>query len=204
MLGLTVDLVVLTRTDVWVPGVLLGAVLAFVIRPIVLSPCLVPARLERNETAFVLFAGLKGAVPILLGNFILAAHLQQGDRLYGIVVVVVVFSVLVQGSLVPTVASLLRVPMREVDQEPFAVGVRLADEPERVHMLTVEAGAPADGSRVDELHTLPADAWISLVVRDKRLLSVSGERELKAGDDVLVLADPDSREGLLATFGDAS
>ncbi|MDX6325396.1 MAG: potassium/hydrogen antiporter, partial [Nocardioidaceae bacterium] len=200
MLGLTVDLADLTRTDVWGPGVLLGAVLAFLIRPGVLGPCLAPVRLERNEKSFVLFAGLKGAVPILLGSLILAAHVPQAERLYGIVVVVVVFSVLVQGSLVPAVAHLLGVPMRTVSQEPWAVGVRLADEPERVHLLTVEAGAPADGSRIDQLEVLPGDAWISLVVRDNRLLPVSGARELQAGDDVLVLADADSREHLIATF----
>jgi cell volume regulation protein A len=200
MLGLTVDLGVLTRPEVWGPGLVLGAVLAFVIRPAVLAVCLIPARLQRNERGFILFAGLKGAVPILLGSFILAANVPQGERLYGIVVVVVVFSVLVQGSLVPTVARLLRLPMRTVSQEPWAVGVRLADEPERVHLLTVEAGAPADGSRVDELHALPDDAWISLVVRDNRLLPVNGDRELRAGDDVLVLADADSREHLAATF----
>jgi cell volume regulation protein A len=181
MLGLTVDLAALTRTDVWGPGVLLGAVLAFLIRPGVLALCLVPARLERNERNFVFFAGLKGAVPILLGSFILAANVPQGERLYGIVVVVVVFSVLVQGSLVPTVARLLRVPMRTVSQEPWAVG-------------------PADGSRIDELHVLPDDAWISLVVRENRLLPVSGDRQLQAGDDVLVLADADSREHLIAAF----
>jgi cell volume regulation protein A len=202
MLGLTVNLAELTRADVWGPGLVIGAVLAFVIRPVVVGLCLIPARLQNNERNFVLFAGLKGAVPILLGTFLLAAHVPDAARLYGIVVVVVVFSVLVQGSLVPTVAGLLSLPMRTVSQEPWAVGVRLSDEPEGVHLLTIEAGAPADGSRVDELHTLPDDAWISLVVRDKRLLRVSGDRQLQAGDDVLVLADTDSdgRTQLLATF----
>ena len=47
---------------------------------------------------------------------------------------------------------------------------------------------------------LPEDAWISLVVRDNQLLPVSGDRQLRAGDDVLVLADAESRERLLDTF----
>jgi NhaP-type Na+/H+ or K+/H+ antiporter len=63
--------------------------------------CLIPARLKTNERTFVLFAGLKGAVPILLGSFLLAAHVPGAERLYGIVAVVVVFSVVVQGSLIP-------------------------------------------------------------------------------------------------------
>jgi cell volume regulation protein A len=200
MLGLTVDLAQLAKADVWAPGILIGAVLAFIIRPVAIGLCLIPARLQPNERNFVLFAGLKGAVPILLGSFILAAHVPDAERLYGIVVVVVVFSVLVQGSLVSTIAGLLRVPMRSIPQEPWAVGVRLGDEPDGVHRLTITSGAPADGQRIDELRTLPEDAWISLVVRDNRLLRVHGDSRLRAGDDILVLADANSLEDLIATF----
>jgi potassium/hydrogen antiporter len=46
----------------------------------------------------VLFAGLKGAVPILLGSFLLAAHIPGAGCLYGIVAVVVMFSVIVQAA----------------------------------------------------------------------------------------------------------
>jgi potassium/hydrogen antiporter len=200
MLGLTVDLHELTHTDVWVPGLVIGVVVAAVVRPVVVGLCLVPARLRSNETGFVQFAGLKGAVPILLGSFILAAGVSGAERLYGIVVVVVVFSVLVQGSLVPTVANLLQLPMRTVSQEPWAVGVRLAEEPEGVHLLTITAGAPADGHRIEDLAALPEDAWISIVVRDNRLLPVRGDSRLQAGDEVLVIADGDVRDALTATF----
>ena len=200
MLGLTVDLGELTRADVWIPGLLIGVVLAFVVRPVVVAACLTRTRLSRNERVFVAAAGLKGAVPILLGSLLLGANVADAERLYGIVVVVVMFSVLAQGTLVPTLASLLHLPMRPVNQEPWAVGVRLADEPEGVHLMTVEPGAPADGSRIDELEVLPESAWISLVVRDNRLVPVNGDRTLQAGDDVLVLAEDDSRDDLLAAF----
>ena len=150
----------------------------------------------------MLFAGLKGAVPILLGGFILAARVRRRARLYGIVVIVVVFSVLVQGSLVPAVAGWLRLPMRTSAPEPWALGVRLAEEPEGVHRLTIGAGSPADGHRIDDLPGLPGDAWISLVVRDNQLLPVSGETPLRAGDQLLIIAAPEARESLVATFVD--
>jgi potassium/hydrogen antiporter len=201
LLGMTVDPATLARSDVWVPGLVIGVVLAVVVRPAVVAACLVRSGLARNERGFVMFAGLKGAVPILLGSFLLAQEVPQAERLYGVVVVVVVFSVLVQGSLVPAVARMLRLPMRETALEPFAVGVRLRDEPNGVHRFTIEPGSPADGLRVDELHQLPEDAWISLVVRDNRLVPVSGSRRLQGGDQVLVLADPDRVDELVATFG---
>ena len=106
-LGLTVDVDILRRTDVWVPGLALGVALAVLIRPLLIAPLLARTGLARNEKAFVLFAGLKGAVPILLGSYLLSATVAHSARLYGIVVVVVLFSVLVQGSLVPTLARRL-------------------------------------------------------------------------------------------------
>ena len=176
VLGLTVNLAELGRRDIWLPGLILGAVLAFLIRPILVGLCLIPARLTRNENAFVLFAGLKGAVPILLGLSIVAAHVAHAQRLYGIVIIVVAFSVLVQGSLVPAAARLLHLPMRTVELEPWSLGVRLRNEPDGVHRFTIASRAPADRHRIDDLDGLdgrdglPDGAWISLVVRDGNLL----------------------------------
>ena len=101
VLGLTVPLSVLTKVDVWVPGLVLALVLAVVIRPLLVGPLLLGPGLSRPERWFVLLAGLKGAVPLLLGLFLLGADVSEPGRLYGIVVVVVLFSVAVQGSLVP-------------------------------------------------------------------------------------------------------
>jgi cell volume regulation protein A len=191
---------VLLRPDVWVPGLVLGVVLALLIRPIVVGLCLVRTRLSNAERVFVLFAGLKGAVPILLGGFLFALNLADAPRLYGIVVVVVVFSVVVQGSLVPTVARALRLPMRTVEPQPWTLGVRLREEPHGAHRFTVVAGAPAEGRTIAELADLPGDAWVSLILRDQQLLPVTGESQLQAEDEVLVLADCDRRAELAATF----
>jgi cell volume regulation protein A len=173
-LGLTINLDVIARADVWIPGLILGAALAFVIRPVLVGLCLIPARLPGGERNFVLFAGLKGAVPILLGIFLVMAHVPGAERLYGIVAVVVVFSVVVQGSLVPAAARLLRVQMRAVEPEPWALGVRLRDEPTGVQQVTIRPGSAADGATVDDLAGLPGDAWVSFVVRDGQLVPISG------------------------------
>jgi len=199
-LGLTIDLSVIAQADVWIPGLILGAALAFIIRPVLVGLCLIPARLKTNERNFVLFAGLKGAVPILLGSALLATHVPDAERLYGIVAVVVVFSVVVQGSLTPAAARLLHVPMRVVEPEPWALGVRLRDEPSGVHRLTIRTGSPADGRTIDDLADLPDDAWVSFIVRDGQLVPIKGDTTLRAADDVLVLAPPDRRAKLIAAF----
>lgn len=201
VLGLTVDLRVLAHANVWIPGLVLGVGLTALIRPLAVSACLVRAQLERNERAFILFAGLKGAVPILLGEFLRVAHIAEAERLYGIVVVVVVFSVLVQGSSVPGVARLLRLPMRTVETQPWEIGVRLADEPHGVHRFTVASGSAAQGCTVEGLGDRVGDIWVSIVVRTTGLVPVRGDTELQAGDEVVVLADPELHDTLADLFG---
>ena len=112
MLGLTVTLRSLPYGHAWEIGLLLAVVLTVVIRPLVVGVLLLPARLRTGEKAFIAWCGLKGAVPILLGTFLLTSGVEDAGRLYLVIVVVVTFSVIVQGGLVPVVARWCRVPMR--------------------------------------------------------------------------------------------
>ncbi len=200
LLGLTVDLSTLGRTDVWVPGLVMAVVLGFVVRPLLVGLTLLPVDLARNERAFILWAGLKGAVPILLGSFLLTAHVVEADRLYGIVIVVVAFSVIVQGGLVPAVAHRLGIPMHAVEPEPWALGVRLRDEPQGVHRFQVTRDSLAHGSTIKDLPLSFDDVWISFVIRGGELVPVRGHTTLESGDEVLVLADPRHHEALAAAF----
>ena len=90
--------------------------------------------------------------------------------------------------------------MHTVEPEPWALGVRLRDEPEGVQRLTVQPGSAADGCTIKDLADLPGHAWISLVVRDGQAMPVRGGTELLAGDELLILADPDTHEEVAAPF----
>jgi len=151
VLGLTVHLVDLTKPDVWVPGLVLGLSLAVIIQAGIGGSVPDPRQAEAQRAGLRALRRLKGAVPILLGSLLLAANVPGAQRLYGIIIVVVVFSVLVQGSLVPTVVRALHLPMRIVAPQPWSFGVRLAEEPEGVLRLTVGAGSRADGATVEHV-----------------------------------------------------
>lgn len=110
------------------------------------------------------------------------------------------FSVVVQGSLTPAVARLLRVQMRTVEPEPWALGARLRDEPSGVHRLTIQAGSPADGATIGDLADLPLDAWVSFVVRDGQIVPIKDDTRLRPGDEVLVLAEPGLHRKLTTAF----
>jgi potassium/hydrogen antiporter len=199
VLGLTINVRSLLSGDAWVIGLGLALLLAFVVRPVLVGLLLWPVRLTREERLFVLWAGLKGAVPVLLGTYVLTSGQRGSGRAYGIVFVVVLFSVVVQGGLVPLVAQRLRLPVRVVEQEPWALGMRFRDEPHGLHRYTIAAGAPADGSRMDEL-TLGENVWISMVGREGSLVQVRGDTTLRAGDEVLVLADPPDADSAARLF----
>jgi cell volume regulation protein A len=189
VLGLSVSLTDVVRPDVLLPGLVLAALLIVVIRPLLVGPLLLPIRLAWGERAFVLFAGLKGAVPILLGILIRDADVPGAGRIAAIIFVVVIVSVVVQGGLVPPVAARLRVPMRDVEQQPYVAGLRFREEPADLQRFVVAAGSPAEGATVADL-SLGEHGWVSLIRRDGASVPLRGATRLRAGDEVLAFGDP--------------
>jgi potassium/hydrogen antiporter len=111
-LGLTVDLSALGKNHRWLDGLILAVVLAVIARPLAVGPLLLPTKMRRAERLFVMWSGLKGAVPILLASFAILGAVEDSNRIYGIVFVVVAFSVVLQGATIPWAAARLGIPMR--------------------------------------------------------------------------------------------
>jgi cell volume regulation protein A len=190
LLGLSVQLRDVFQPATLIAGLAIAGLLILVIRPVLVGAVTLPIRLTRGERAFVLWAGLKGAVPILLGMFILTAGIDGAETIYAIIFIVVLISVLLQGGLVPVFARLFRVPMRVVEPRPWSVDVRFAEEPEGLQRHVVHAGSAADGQTVAEL-SVGDESWISVVSRGGRNLPVRNGTKLRAGDVVLTQVDPD-------------
>jgi cell volume regulation protein A len=188
VLGLSIDLgSIFDGNRFWV-GLGLAGLLILVARPLLVGLLLLPVDLRRGERLFVLLSGLKGAVPILLGTYVLVEDAHRAREIYDIVFVVVFVSVMLQGGLVPTLAGALKVPMRVLEPEPWSLGVRFRDEPEGLHRYVVARGSPADGARIDELD-VGEGFWVSMVSRHGRLVQVRGSTVLEAGDEVLALVE---------------
>jgi cell volume regulation protein A len=193
LLGLTIDLVAIWQGGELGVGIAIAALLAFLVRPGLVGAMLAPVKARMGERAFILFAGLKGAVPILLGTFILTSGLPGSQRAYDTIFIVVLFSVILQGGLVPTAARLFKVPLRSVEPEPYALGVRFRNEPQALRRYVLQPGAPAEGTALQDL-ALPESSWLSMVIRSGELVPVSGQVVLEAGDEIVALSDPDSED----------
>jgi NhaP-type Na+/H+ and K+/H+ antiporter len=91
---------------IWYDGLLLALLLVLLARPVVVLPLLAPLRMRWGERLFIAWAGMKGAAPILL-TALAAVGGFESERMYGIVFIVVLFSVVVQGGTVRQVADRL-------------------------------------------------------------------------------------------------
>jgi potassium/hydrogen antiporter len=105
-LGLTVHLAALGVSGV-VDGLVLTAVLLTVARLPAAMLLLAPFRLPKTERMFLGWAGMRGAVPILLASLALAGGVAHARQIYGLVFVVVASSVLIQGVTLPAISRRL-------------------------------------------------------------------------------------------------
>lgn len=164
----------------------LAGLLILVVRPVLVGVLLLPLNLRAGERVFVALSGLKGAVPILLGTYILLEGVDRARDIYDVVFVVVFLSVIVQGGLVPTLARMLHISMRVTEPEPWSLGMRFQEKPEGLQRYIVRRGSAADGCPIGEL-AVGDDFWVSMVSRGGRLVQVRGDTVLQAGDEVLAL-----------------
>jgi cell volume regulation protein A len=127
-LGLTIDVSALSASR-WLEGIAFAAFVALLARPAAVGALLAPVRLDRGERLFVMWGGLKGAVPILLAAFALGRHVHDAQRIYETVFVVVLASVVVQGGTISLAARQFGIEMRKVPPTPR--GARSARAPTR-------------------------------------------------------------------------
>ncbi|HEV7277919.1 MAG TPA: potassium/proton antiporter [Devosiaceae bacterium] len=169
------------------PGALvLALVLIFVARPVAVWLCLLPFGFRREETAFVGWVGLRGAVSILLAMLPVIAGLPNGQLFFNTVFIVVIISLLVQGWTIRPLARWLRLIV------PATIGpvdrVELELPGTANHELIVYH--VVDGSPVVRGKRLPRWARPSLVVRDGQSMRLYQAGMLRPGDYVYLFIAP--------------
>jgi cell volume regulation protein A len=80
-----------------IQGLALAIFLIFVARPVAIWLCLAPFRFHREETAFVAWVGLRGAVSLLLAILPLIAQLPRGQEIFNAAFIIVLASLFIQG-----------------------------------------------------------------------------------------------------------
>ncbi len=192
MLGLLLSPSRLTLSIVGL-AVVAGLVLTFVARPLSVVVSSVVQPMPWRELAFLSWAGLRGAVPIVLTTIPLAAGVQGAQRLFDLVFVMVVIYTLLTGPTLPLVARVLKVARRS---EPRGLEMEAAPL-ERVAadllQVTISPVSRMHGVEVGELR-LPQGASVSMVIRDGRTLVPERRTVLRHRDELLVVTPRKLRE----------
>ncbi|MFE9537875.1 potassium/proton antiporter [Streptomyces sp. NPDC006691] len=188
--------------DFW-PAVIIGLVLTMVARPLEVLLSLLPFRMPWQEKALMSWAGLRGAVPIILATIPMVSGVDGSEKVFNIVFILVVVYTLIQGPTLPWLARKLQLSDSD---EAADLGVESAPlERLRGHLLSVAIPPKSrmHGVEVHELR-LPPGAAVTLVVRDGKSFVPGPTTVLRQGDELLVVAtDPvrDAAEARLRAVG---
>ena len=174
-------------------AITLGLLLTLVARPLSVFACSLAERMRWNELLFLSWAGLRGAVPIVLTTIPLAANVPRAEDLFDIVFVMVVIYTLLTGPTLPWVAKRLGVSpqgeLRDLEVEAAPLERVAAD----LLQITITRHSRLQGVEVGELR-LPPGSSVSLVVRDGQTLVPDQRTVLRADDDLLVVTPRKVRE----------
>jgi potassium/hydrogen antiporter len=170
-----------------------GLILTLVARPLSVLLSAVVQPLPLRELGFISWAGLRGAVPIVLTTIPLAEGVDDSAELFDVVFVLVVIYTVLTGPTLPTVARVLKVARRS---EPRGLEMEAAPL-ERVAadllQVTISPVSQMHGVEVGELR-LPPGASVSMVIRDGETMVPERRTVLRHGDDLLVVTPRKLRE----------
>lgn len=180
------------------PGLALAVFLMLVARPAAVWASTALNDYTNRDRLLLGWAGLRGAVPIVLATFALSSDVQHRDTIFNAVFFVVVVSTVVQGSTLEWVARRLGLvsPAPPVPEAPLEVGplskLDLVD-------FAVAPDHAVNGSAVRELG-LPRDALIAVINRDGEAIPPRGSTVVQPGDRLFVLVPHKQRADLEDVF----
>lgn len=172
-------------------GLIISLILIFIARPAGVFISLLFSKFKFNEKLFVSWVGLRGAVPIILATFPLAAKLNIGNDIFNIVFFCTLTSALLQGWSIPIAAKLLRVT--EKKKPEFKMPLELTDVKSNNQLVDfiIPYNSAAAGKTLAELN-LPSESLITVICRDEEYIVPNGSTALEEGDTILALVNDEN------------
>jgi potassium/hydrogen antiporter len=196
ILGLLVFPTQLFTLEIIGKGLLLSAILIFAARPIAVFVSMIKMDYQLNEKIFLSWAGLRGAVPIVLATFPLIAGLENSPMIFNVVFFVVLTSALIQGSTISSFAEKLGLT-GPTKVEPVHTLELVSIGKANAEILEVEANeeTPILGKSLADI-TFPKDVLINAIIRGTELITPYGETVIQKGDILYILVSRNSKRDL--------
>ncbi|WP_199433321.1 potassium/proton antiporter [Qaidamihabitans albus] len=169
-----------------VPGLIAGAVVLLLARPVAVLLSTAPFRVPWREQVFLSWAGLRGAVPIVLATIPLAQGLPGAQRLVDAVFVLVIVFTLLQGALLGPLARVFRLTSASEPTEVQVDAAPLDELDAELLQVRIQRGSRLHGVYLAELR-LPAGSGVSLVVREGKGFTPQDTTRLQEYDQLLVV-----------------
>ena len=182
-------------------GLALALFLAVIARPLVVVLCLLPFRFPAREVTLIGWAGLRGAVPIILATFPVLAGAPGAMRIFDVVFFIVVVNAIIPGGTVPWVTRRLGLEARE-PPAPKAVMEIESVQPLRGRLASfyIDDALAVSGVHIADL-PFPEGAAATMIVRGDDIIAPKGNTVLVTGDHVYVLMRPEDEPMILLMFG---
>lgn len=187
-------------SNLWLDGVLLFLVLTFIARPLAVFLGTLGMGFGLKNKAFASWAGLRGAVPIVLATYPVAAGLGIGNEIFNLVFFAVILSILFQGPSLGMVAGWMNLTTPARPKTLFNLELLTMAQSD-YDLVVVDLPDPKgrEGPRLRDLQ-LPQGAVIVLIVRDDEVVLPKGETRLLGWDQVTVLAHDRDEESIRAVL----
>ena len=175
-----------------VSGIVLSGFLVLVARPVSVLLCLTPFRFSWRDQLMVSWAGLRGAVPIVVATYPLIAGASSAQRLFDLVFFVVFISVLLQGTTIP--AGVEVAERRGADREDLSVSDRVQpDDGFEERARGSPRAAAIGGDRPVADRARPACGGVDCPDPPRRRRpGPARQTQIESGDTLLALAEPDA------------
>lgn len=168
-------------------GLALSVLLMFVARPIGVLLSIIWMKYNLKEVAFISWAGLRGAVPIVLATYPLLAGLENAQLIFNVVFFVVLTSALIQGSTISPLAGRLGLSGDKRATIPHSLElVSIGKANSEIVEIEVEPNSFVAGKQLRHAR-IPEEALISAVIREDKIITPKGGTTLLEGDVLYIL-----------------
>lgn len=167
-------------------GLFIAIFLTFIARPVAVFLLLTPFRATINQQFLVSWAGLRGAASIVFAVMAIVSGVPTDNDIFHIVFFVVLFSILLQGTLLPYMSYKLN--MVDIHGNVFRTFTDYSDEDDVDFIrLKIQKNHPWAGQQIKDL-ILPPDCLLVMIIRNGQTLVPQGDTRISDGDIIVLSA----------------